>query len=829
MVISLDAADPDLVREFAAAGEMPTMARLLRESAIVHTRAPAGVFVSANWPTLFTATSPDRHGYVCWDEIRSGTYDYLHTTPDRVLGAPIWERMSDAGRRVAVFDVPHTRVAPVNGAMVAEWGCHDRHYGPASWPPELAGDLTARHGGHLGSADPPGPGGQFAPCDYTHRDGERRTDDESLALLTALRDGVERKRRASLDVLDQGDWDFFLTVMGESHCVGHQFWHLHEAGHPQHDPDLVRRMGGDPLRDIYRRLDEVVADHLTRVGPGDTAYMLMAHGMVAHHDGTHLLDHVLHRLDWSLDVPAGLGTATRAAGAAARWLPRPVRGRGLRLAAPLLRGREAAPLAPLPPPAERRWFQLPNNTVVGALRLNLAGREPAGRVHPADQRAVLSWLSDRLTELVNVDTGGRVVRRCWVTEDVYRRHPGDPFADLYVEWERSAPIERVWSPATGTVAVPYGHWRQGDHVPEGMLLAAGPGIRPGRRRGVRPIEDVGATFAAAVGVPLPGADGRPIASVLPEGSAPAEEGGGLATRARRRAAGALARRPSPAPEWATRRDPALDRLRDRDVGALRERVNRLERQAEVAAMSAWLPHADVAEDLLISVVMPTRDRCDLLRTAVDSVESQSYARWELVVVDDGSRDGTADYLSGLEDPRIRVVRTEGAGPCAARNAGLDEARGEVIVYLDDDNRFDPHWLRAVASTFERLPHATVCYGARVCDDSGRVTPGGESSGRPWLLFHEWDEQAVRDGNLADTNVLAHRRGAERFDEDLRYLGDWDLLLALTAQAEPVEIPAIAAYYRTDVRGRISSSLEDGEMDRELALVREKLTTASRRA
>ena len=65
MVVSLDAADAGLVRKFARAGEMPTFARLLREAAIVDTLAPMGVFVGANWPTIFTAVSPDRHRFIC--------------------------------------------------------------------------------------------------------------------------------------------------------------------------------------------------------------------------------------------------------------------------------------------------------------------------------------------------------------------------------------------------------------------------------------------------------------------------------------------------------------------------------------------------------------------------------------------------------------------------------------------------------------------------------------------------------------------------------------------------------------------------------------------
>ncbi len=150
MAIGLDSADPNLVREFAAAGHMPTMARLLSEAAVLDTRGPMGVFVSANWPTIFTAISPDRHGYLCWDEFRDGTYEYRGTDPTMVRGEPIWRRMSEAGKRVAVLDVPHSVVEELNGVMVAEWGCHDRHFGTASWPAELADELSDSHAGTSG-------------------------------------------------------------------------------------------------------------------------------------------------------------------------------------------------------------------------------------------------------------------------------------------------------------------------------------------------------------------------------------------------------------------------------------------------------------------------------------------------------------------------------------------------------------------------------------------------------------------------------------------------------------------------------------------------------
>jgi predicted AlkP superfamily phosphohydrolase/phosphomutase len=808
MVVALDAADPTLVAELARQGAMPTMRRLLDEAAIVETRAPMGVFVGANWPTLFTATEPDRHHFLCWEEIRGGTYDHVETDPTMMRGTPIWERLSDAGRRVAVVDVPHAIARPVNGAMLIEWGCHDRHLGTASWPPELASELAERHGEHFGSMR--FHRGQFAPCDYRHREGRERTPEETVALFEDICRGIENKRRVSLDLLDRGDWDLFFTVSGESHCVGHQMWHLHEQDHPRHDAALAARIGGDPMHQVYRRLDRLVGEHLERLGPDDTAYVVMAHGMAAHHDGTHLLDQVLNRLEWGLDHPSGFGRGTRAAAEAARFVPPQLRARLFGRVASALGARAGSPgVDPLPPRHERRWFLTPNNTVVGALRLNIAGREPAGRLQPEDRRAALRWLSQRLGELVNLDTGGPVVRRCVVTDDVFRRSEGDSFGDLYVEWERSAPIERVWSPATGTVVVPYEHWRQGDHVREGMTLAVGPGIRPGRRRPVFRVSDVGATIAAAAGVALPDADGRPIASILPPSAARAPRGGGRLERRVPRWARAI-----PAASPRSRSDDLADGLEATrtELTQLAGRVDQLERQASVSAMSAWLRNVNVPEDLLISVVMATRDRSELLAQAIASVKAQTYMRWELLVIDDGSLDDTAALLARDEDPRLRRLAGSGQGECAARNIGLDAAHGDVIVYLDDDNRFDPDWLKAVALTFNSLPDTAVAYGARVCDDFGRVHHQA-GNGRPWMQFAAWDSDAVEDFNIADTNVLAHRPSHERFDEELSFYGDWDLLLRLTRERAPVEIPAIASYYRTDVDGRMTTTVPQEEIER----------------
>jgi len=97
---------------------------------------------------------------------------------------------------------------------------------------------------------------------------------------------------------------------------------------------------------------------------------------------------------------------------------------------------------------------------------------------------------------------------------------------------------------------------------------------------------------------------------------------------------------------------------------------------------------------VISVIIATRNRLGYLREAVASVQSQSFTEWELIVVDDCSQDGTWDWLESLDDERIRALRMQQHRErSAARNAGLRAARGEYVLFLDDDD-----WLLGGALT-----------------------------------------------------------------------------------------------------------------------------------
>ena len=116
--------------------------------------------------------------------------------------------------------------------------------------------------------------------------------------------------------------------------------------------------------------------------------------------------------------------------------------------------------------------------------------------------------------------------------------------------------------------------------------------------------------------------------------------------------------------------------------------------------------------VLVSVVVPTRNRAHLLPEAVASVQAQELEDWELIVVDDASDDGTSDWVAGVADPRVRGIRLDQHGErSAARNTGLEAARGRYVLFLDDDDRLLPRTLLELSSALDRFDHAVAAVGA----------------------------------------------------------------------------------------------------------------------
>jgi glycosyltransferase involved in cell wall biosynthesis len=208
----------------------------------------------------------------------------------------------------------------------------------------------------------------------------------------------------------------------------------------------------------------------------------------------------------------------------------------------------------------------------------------------------------------------------------------------------------------------------------------------------------------------------------------------------------------------------------------------------------------------VSVILPTRDRKDLVEGAVRSVLAQTFADWELLIVDDGSVDGTAEALAPyLADGRVRLFRMGGNGEGAARNRGLREARGELVAYLDSDNLLFPGFLAGMVRAFDERPDLEAAYGVLVAD-----APYFEGSP---ILWRPFDRERLMEGNTIDVGAFVHRRrlfeALGGFDEELTRLTDWDLILRYTERRSAVGVPVLATYYRTRVAGRMTDRAEHG--------------------
>ena len=495
LFIGADSLDKDLVLRWADDGTLPTFRRLLASAAWGITENPPGLFVGAVWPSFWTSVSPARHARYCYEQLRPGSYETVRIHPTDTQAPAFWDALSRAGRRLAIIDVPKSYVARgLNGVQVVDWGTHDPDFeGPVTWPESLATDLVERYGRD-----------DVGNCNRHGRAGEYEQLRDQLVAR------VERKKRMILDTLESGSWDAVIGVFSESHCVGHQCWHVHDPSHARHDAALAARIG-DPMRDVYVAIDRAIGELIGRAGSGTDVIVLGSHGMRSHYDATFLLDQMLRRIEKPRAASAIMsGTPSTASMAKRVWKRTPPGVR--RLLAPF----KAAARARLgvDDTAMRRFFPVPNNDAYGAIRLNLAGREPNGRVTRAEFDAVCAGLERDLLAFSNLETGEPVVRRVWRADEFYRGPCVDHLPDLVVEWNRDAPVSRIRSDKTGEIAGVYRKTRTGDHSPHGIFFVHAPGVVAGPVNRAVSIMDFGPTIAERLNAPLSDVDGRSFADVV---------------------------------------------------------------------------------------------------------------------------------------------------------------------------------------------------------------------------------------------------------------------------------------------------------------------------
>lgn len=172
-----------------------------------------------------------------------------------------------------------------------------------------------------------------------------------------------------------------------------------------------------------------------------------------------------------------------------------------------------------------------------------------------------------------------------------------------------------------------------------------------------------------------------------------------------------------------------------------------------------------------SVVVPTYNRCSSLRRTIESLLTQSFGEYEIIIVDDGSTDETGSYLDHHPaTERMRVVHQSNSGPAAARNAGINAARGSHIAFTDDDCAVPPDWLQRIVLAFRDDSLSFVGGRVRNCVYNMYAETSQEITNH----FVEYYGKAGNPTSFLTSNNIAYRaealRSAGGFDERFRGAG-----------------------------------------------------------
>lgn len=204
----------------------------------------------------------------------------------------------------------------------------------------------------------------------------------------------------------------------------------------------------------------------------------------------------------------------------------------------------------------------------------------------------------------------------------------------------------------------------------------------------------------------------------------------------------------------------------------------------------------------VSVVLPTFNRLQYLRRAVESVFAQTFTDWELIVADDGSEGETAAFVTALAAaPKVKVLRLAHTGnPGGVRNAGWRAARGEYIAFLDSDDIWLPEKLALQVASLRSHPRRGWSHTAyAVIDESGELLAGPHARWWPAVegrILERWIKMEI---SIPVQSMVVRRRLLEQlggFDVSLRMCEDYDLVLRLAAVSEVDGVRETLTHVRT---------------------------------
>ena len=208
-----------------------------------------------------------------------------------------------------------------------------------------------------------------------------------------------------------------------------------------------------------------------------------------------------------------------------------------------------------------------------------------------------------------------------------------------------------------------------------------------------------------------------------------------------------------------------------------------------------------------SVIMPLYNKAPYVHKAVESVVRQSFSDWELVVVDDGSNDGSTERIKAFTDTRIQLLQQENSGVSKARNNGVSASQGKYLCFLDADDWWDDSYLEAMHGLIERNPDAGLYGTAYHIVKNGRLraapigVPSGFKEGviNYCAVYAQTGCMPIFTGATCVPRKVFNRLGG--FKQKLTLGEDFDLWLRISQEHPVVLLNRALAFYNQDADPR----------------------------
>lgn len=544
IAIGLDSAEPTLLEKWMDEGELPNFAKLKADGCYGQLENFDVFTAELPWTTFATGVMPEETGY--WTPLKySPDYRVSTRAAYEYDKYPAFYALGDR-YRVCSFDVPQVRLQKnLNGLQFNAWGAHSPQVEQESNEPEVYAELMEKHGRHPG-----------LHRDYAHAlnmDAVKRVYD-------MLMEGVGKRAKICADLVKREEWDLFLTVFGETHGAGHNFWQF-QPEHPLYNADIPGRdqLPKDPLKNIFKEIDKGLGEILASAPKDAKVVVFSAHGMGPNTmdlPSTFFLPEFMYRYGfgrpalgevaemgeqltqqtwgtWERHVWNTIGKGNPLIKIAREKLPTRLYNK---IAPALEFNSPEYPMGPVKAKevhGGRPWYQptlwyselwpkmkafaLPSFSE-GYLRINLKGREANGIVEPQNYHAVVEDICAELNKLKCARTGVPMVKRIIKTrQDPLDVNPHLSDADIVIAWQEEFATDAVEHPQFGRIG-PVPHFRAGSHRHTGFMFASGPGLAKNAPLTGGHALDIAPTILELMNVPIPAhIKGRCIPGVLPEG------------------------------------------------------------------------------------------------------------------------------------------------------------------------------------------------------------------------------------------------------------------------------------------------------------------------